>query len=101
MIVRDMMRRQTSLLDGPVKRTHHAAAFNPEATRLRQVHDALEKAPDGATAEELADTLHLRTSQVSPALSELRAMGEVRKTEATRPTRSGGRATVWMIVRAR
>lgn len=97
MIINNMMRKQLSLLDTPVKRTHHAEQLNRTARRLIQVKTALQQLQDGATAEELAVFLGLRKAQVGPALSELWRMDEVVKTDARRPTIRGVFVTVWMV----
>jgi predicted transcriptional regulator len=86
----------------PPKKSHHAKQLNPEAKRNTQIKEQLRRSGNnGCTAYELAAQLHLSSSQVSGALSELHDWGEVQKTEAMRRTPSGDQATVWVVAKGR
>jgi hypothetical protein len=52
---------------------------------------------EGATADEIEKGTAYSGNTIRPRLVELRRMGSVRKTDATRPTLSGRRAAVWVV----
>jgi hypothetical protein len=84
-----MRGRQIDLLDGPPAKSHHANDLTDDARRCQDVLKVLSSCGKmGATADEIARFLHLRTEQVGPALGELRMWNRVRKTEARRNGRA-------------
>lgn len=69
------------------------------ATRRQQqeILDLLKAHPKGLTDEEIQDKLGMNPSSERPRRGELVAMNKIQAV-ATRPTRSGRRATVWILV---
>jgi predicted ArsR family transcriptional regulator len=53
--------------------------------------------PGGATADEVARDLKLSILSVRPRVSELKRLGEIKKTGARRKNQSGMTATVWRL----
>lgn len=79
-----------------------AEAIEPSADSLRgAVLEALRKAgADGMTDEEMQTALNMNPSTQRPRRIELMRLGLVRDGGATRPTRSGRKAVVWVATTA-
>lgn len=75
-----------------------AEAIKPDANRLRaMVYEYIaSRGQDGATDEEGQEALAMQGSTYRPRRVELQAAGRIRKLDATRPTRSGRQAAVWV-----
>jgi DNA-binding IclR family transcriptional regulator len=82
--------------------TSRAAAneIEPFAGRLRA--DVLiflrSRGEEGATADEIEQSSGIAGNTIRPRLIELKRLGLVQQTSATRPTRSGRKAVVWRAV---
>jgi hypothetical protein len=77
-----------------------AEEIEPVAGKARAaVFDYLRyRGMEGATADEIEQGTAYSGNTIRPRLVELRRMGIAEKTDATRPTRSGRKAAVWMAV---
>lgn len=75
-----------------------AEAIEPDAESLRGVVLAYirRRGREGATDDEIQVALDMNPSTQRPRRVELWEAGLVERTSATRPTRSGRRATVWV-----
>jgi hypothetical protein len=86
---------------GPTPATTIAAAasIEPHAPRLQdRVLQLLQAHGDrGATGEEIAAELQLRTSSATARVNELVQLGKVRDSGSTRENSSGRRAIVWVV----
>jgi len=89
-------------------------ASRPVDTSIEAAERIEERAPDirdralsiirsagvmGATADEVAERLHLTVLSVRPRISELKKMGLICDSEVRRTNRSGRRAAVMVAVR--
>lgn len=73
------------------------------ASRFAKSHaatilEALRRHPNGLTAHEIASITSLNYVQVDRRFIDLERAGHAKRTEQTRGTPSGGRATVWVAV---
>lgn len=75
-----------------------AEAIKPKAgsQRARVYAFILGRGEYGATDEEIQAALGISESSVRPRRGELREAGLIHDSGRTRPTRSGGQATVWV-----
>jgi hypothetical protein len=82
--------------------TSRAAAneIEPVAGKARAavLEYLLSRGMEGATADEIERGTSYSGNTIRPRLVELRRLGSVEKTDATRPTRSGRRSAVWMAL---
>lgn len=80
--------------------TSNAAAANvaprTPSQRMRIMDYLQTRGIDGATDQEIADALGLDLNTVRPRRGELAEMGAIFKSEATRPTKTGNAAAVWV-----
>lgn len=94
-----------TLFDDPPAQEHSgtsvaaAEAIKPTAARLRQlVYDAIAASgAEGMTDEEMLDAVELQPSTGRPRRVELVQAGKVVSSGRTRETKSGRKATVWVI----
>jgi len=85
-------------VDGPSKDA--AIAMIPSAGTLRyRVFNAIEKAPNGLTADECADMLGETVLAIRPRFTELANGGWIQDAGARRKNTSGRAATVWRVAR--
>ena len=74
-----------------------ATAISSTAGTLRdKVLKTIADAPDGLSADEVADRLNKSVLSVRPRVSELRRAGEIRPTMQRAKNESGMSATIWV-----
>jgi hypothetical protein len=75
-----------------------AEAIKPDANRLRQVvYDAISRADDGLTDEEIQDQLKMIGNTARPRRRELQLSGLIVDSGRTRRCKSGRKAVVWVV----
>jgi hypothetical protein len=80
--------------------TSRAAAVQVKPTKSldhRRVLDALEEAPDGLTADEIAAIYGEVFNKFRPRCSELRLHGKIEETGSIRPSYLGNQQIVWRL----
>lgn len=81
----------------PTSREAAVSVYRPVTTLRRRVFEfLLDRGGHGATADELEVGLGLSGNTIRPRLVELRERGFVVDSGATRPTRAGRRAVVYL-----
>jgi hypothetical protein len=58
----------------------------------------LSRGIEGATADEIEQATSYSGNTIRPRLVELKRIGSIEKSDATRPTRSGRKAAVWVVM---
>ena len=83
--------------------TNSNAAAENSAPHIGSLHSRvlsyLCQAQAGATDEELMDGTGIAPNTLRPRRRELQIMGRVKDSGATRPTKSGRKAVVWVVAR--
>ena len=80
--------------------TSQAAAEQAKPTKPLDYHRvlcALEEAPDGLTADEIAGVYGEVFNRFRPRCSELRLQGKIEETGSTRPSYLGNQQIVWRL----
>jgi hypothetical protein len=81
---------------GPSEQAGSAVA-NMAKTLRHQVLRTIAAAPQGLTADEVADKLNKSVLSVRPRVSELHRQGEIRQTTVRGTNASGMTASVWTL----
>ncbi len=83
--------------------TDSIAAAQNSAPHIGPLHSRvlsfLRLAQAGATDEELMDGTGIAPNTLRPRRRELQIMGSVKDSGATRPTKSGRKAVVWVVAK--
>lgn len=84
--------------DPATSRDAAARASRFAKSHAATIREALQKHPRGLTAHEVAALTHLNYVQADRRFIDLERAGHAKRTEQTRGTPSGGRATVWVAL---